>query len=92
MGHNPTISLKPELPLCSNMCDDNIYGPKAIPLMCKGQFQDVHHYLRTSKNEPASFIRGDVTATLLLEKITIPFNNMIHTFQTLQSGEDFICR
>lgn len=38
----------------------------------QGQLQDIHLYLRNEKNEPASFIRGQVCVTLLLKRL--PFH------------------
>lgn len=61
-----------ELPLLRRVflkkTGNNIYNnPYEVPLRL-GEFQDVRVYIKDSTNQPASFLNGGVTVTLLLKK------------------------
>lgn len=80
---------KPELYVCSNLCQDSIVGERELPLLRRvflektgnniynnpyevplrlGEIQDVRVYIKDPTNQPASFLNGGVTVTLLLKK------------------------
>lgn len=61
-----------ELPLLRlvkyKKAENIIYNfPYEIPLRL-GEFQDVRVYIRDSNNQPASYLKGTTTITLLLKK------------------------
>ena len=61
-----------ELPLLRlvnlKMAENIIYNyPYQVPLRL-GEFQDVRVYIRDASNQPASFLKGVTTLTLLLKK------------------------
>ena len=61
-----------ELPLLRlvnlKMAENIVYNyPYQVPLRL-GEFQDVRVYIRDASNQPASFLKGVTTVTLLLKK------------------------